>query len=127
MQSMPTNNDNSIAVDETNQLIASDKVEGTAVYDRAGEHLGSVHNVMIDKSSGQVRYAVMSFGGILGIGSSYHPLPWKELTYDTRLGGYVVDVTTEKLNEAPRYTADELGAWNEGVYGRRVNDYYGQM
>ena len=82
-----------VAVDETDRLIASDKVEGTAVYNRAGESLGSVYTVMIDKYSGQVAYAVMSFGGFLGIGERYHPLPWKALTYDTRLGGYVVDVT----------------------------------
>ena len=64
-----------VAVNETDRLIASDKVEGTAVYDRQSNHLGSVYNVMIDKFSGQVAYAVMSFGGFLGIGERYHPLP----------------------------------------------------
>ncbi|WP_241671487.1 PRC-barrel domain-containing protein [Dankookia rubra] len=77
--------------------MASDKVEGTAVYDRNGSRLGSVYNVMIDKYSGQVAYAAMSFGGFLGIGERYHPLPWRMLTYDTGLGGYVVDVSREKL------------------------------
>ncbi len=65
-----------VNADETDRLIASDKVEGTAVYNRAGERLGSVRNVMIDKFSGQVAYAVMSFGGFLGVGERYHPLPW---------------------------------------------------
>jgi hypothetical protein len=65
----------SVATDETNRLIASSKVEGTAVYNRQGERLGSVYNFMVDKVSGQVAYAVMSFGGFLGIGDSYHPLP----------------------------------------------------
>jgi hypothetical protein len=59
----------------TDRLIASNKVEGTAVYDRKGERLGSVYNFMVDKRSGQVAYAVMSFGGFLGVGGSYHPLP----------------------------------------------------
>ena len=77
----------SVATDETNRLIASDKVEGTAVYNRAGERLGEVYNFMVDKYSGRVAYAVMSFGGFLGIGEKYHPLPWKVLTYDTGLGG----------------------------------------
>src|SRR3546814_13916098 len=69
--------------DETNRLIASNKVEGTAVYNRQGERLGSVYNFMVNKREGTVEYAVMSFGGFLGIGESYHPLPWKVLTYDT--------------------------------------------
>jgi len=76
-----------VAVNETDRLIASDKVEGTAVYNRAGESIGSIYNLMIDKRSGQVEYAVMSFGGFLGIGERYHPMPWKALDYDMRQGG----------------------------------------
>jgi PRC-barrel domain len=90
-----------VAADETDRLIASNKVEGTAVYNRQGEHLGEVYNFMVDKYSGQVAYAVMSFGGFLGIGESYHPLPWRVLDYDTGLGGYVVDLDKEKLRGAP--------------------------
>jgi sporulation protein YlmC with PRC-barrel domain len=67
---------------ETRTLIAASKVEGTAVYNRQGEALGSVYDVMIDKRSGDVSYAVMSFGGFLGIGKSYHPVPWNMLEYD---------------------------------------------
>jgi sporulation protein YlmC with PRC-barrel domain len=63
------------ATNETRDLIASDKVEGTSVYDRNGTKLGSVCNLMVDKRSGQVAYAVLSFGGFLGMGTSYHPLP----------------------------------------------------
>ena len=70
------------ATNETGDLIASDKVEGTAVYDRNGTKLGSVYNFMVEKRSGHVAYAVMSFGGFLGMGSSYHPLPWNQLTYE---------------------------------------------
>jgi hypothetical protein len=113
-----------VAVNETDRLIASDKVEGTAVYDRNSNRLGSVYNVMIDKYSGQVAYAVMSFGGFLGIGERYHPLPWRMLTYDTGLGGYVVDVTREKLEGAPSYTRDET-PWSRPDYGRDVYSHYG--
>jgi PRC-barrel domain len=113
-----------VNADETDRLIASDKVEGTAVYNRAGERLGSVYNVMIDKFSGQVAYAVMSFGGFLGIGERYHPLPWRALTYDTGLGGYVVDVTREQLEGAPSYGRDEA-PWGDPAYGRGVSSYYG--
>ncbi len=113
-----------MAREETASLIASDKVEGTDVYNPAGEHLGAVHNLMIDKRSGQVRYAVMSFGGFLGIGRSYHPLPWQALNYDTRLDGYVVDVDKDRLRDAPHYADGEAPAWTDPAYGRRIDDYY---
>jgi hypothetical protein len=114
----------SVATDETGELIASNKVEGTAVYNRQGERLGSVYNFMVNKRSGQVAYAVMSFGGFLGIGDSYHPLPWKALTYDTNLGGYVVDLDKNRLQNAPSYTSSTSPTWDRD-YGRRVDDFYG--
>lgn len=79
------------------RLIASDRVEGTAVYGRDGDKIGSIENVMIDKLSGQVAYATMSFGGFLGIGDKHHPLPWNTLDYDTNLDGYVVDLDKDRL------------------------------
>ncbi len=112
-----------VAVDETKRLIASNKVEGTAVYNRAGEALGSVYNFMVDKYTGQVAYAVMSFGGFLGLGESYHPLPWKALTYDTRLGGYVVDID-ERLKDAPSYRSGE-DPFADPAFGERVRGHYG--
>ena len=113
-----------VAIDETKRLIASNKVEGTPVYNRAGEQLGTVYNFMVDKFTGQVAYAVMSFGGFLGIGESYHPLPWKALTYDTAQGGYVVDLDNDRLHEAPRYGAGE-DPFTDPAFGRRLSDYYG--
>ena len=115
------------ATEETSQLIASDKVEGTAVYNRSGEKLGSVYNFMVNKRSGQVAYAVMSFGGFLGMGSSYHPLPWHELTYDTSLGGYVVNRTKEQLEGAPHYSASELRSWDDTAYRGRIDNYYAEL
>ena len=79
---------------------------------------------MIDKYSGQVSYAVMSFGGFLGIGERYHPLPWRALDYDPKLGGYVVDVGREQLEGAPSYGRDEA-PWGDPAYGRGVSSYYG--
>jgi len=114
-----------VATDETNRLISSDKTVGTAVYNRRGEHLGSVYNLMIDKYSGQVAYAVMSFGGFLGIGESYHPLPWRTLTYDTRKGGYVVDIDRTRLETAPSYKSSTVPNRSDRAYGHRVDDYYG--
>jgi hypothetical protein len=114
----------SVATDETSDLISSDKVEGTAVYNRQGEKLGSIHSVMIDKVSGKVAYAVMSFGGFLGIGDRYHPLPWSVLTYDTGKGGYAVDLDRSMLEGAPSYSASEMPDWSDPEWSRKVQDYY---
>jgi len=114
----------SVATDETGELIASNKVEGTAVYNRQGERLGTVYNFMVGKRSGQVAYAVMSFGGLLGMGESYHPLPWNALTYDTSKGGYVVDLDKDRLSKAPSYRAGEDPFSSDPTYGRRVRDYW---
>jgi hypothetical protein len=115
------------ATNETGDLIASDKVEGTAVYDRNGTKLGSVYNFMVEKRSGHVAYAVLSFGGFLGMGSSYHPLPWNQLTYDPAQGGYVVDLTREQLEGAPTYSASEAPRWNDPAYSRGIDDYYASV
>src|ERR1700732_3072673 len=87
--------------DETDRLISSEKVDGSAVYNRNGDRLGTVGHLMIDKFTGQVEYAVMSFGGFLGIGESYNPVPWKSLRYDVNLGGYVMDTDRARLASAP--------------------------
>jgi hypothetical protein len=97
----------SVEMDETTEMIASDKVEGTKVYNHAGEPLGEVYNFMVGKRSGRVAYAVMSFGGFLGIGQRYHALPWNVLTYDTSKGGYVISTTKDQLMSAPHFAAGE--------------------
>ena len=96
--------------DETRQLISADKVEGTDVYTRNGDHLGKIEKVMIDKLSGQVAYVVLSFGGILGIGESRRALPWDVLHYDTERDGYVVDLDLDALRGLPEYSGEaDLG------------------
>ena len=108
-----------------NSLIGADKVDGTAVYDTAGERLGEIHDVMIDKLSGRVAYAVLSFGGFLGLGEKYHPLPWNALKYDTSLGGYVVNLSREQLEGSPAYDDDDEPAWGDRAYEKGIHDYYG--
>jgi hypothetical protein len=109
---------------ETVGLIGSDKVEGTNVYDAHGEKIGSIERVMIEKKSGQVAYAVLSFGGFLGIGSDYYPVPWASLSYDTNLGGYRTDITEQQLKGAPKYESNKWD-WEDRERGRKVYDYYG--
>ena len=79
---------------------------------------------MVEKRSGRVEYAVMSFGGFLGMGERYYPLPWSMLTYDERQGGYVVDIDERQLDRAPSYSRNDQPRWDRG-YGMHVNDYYG--
>src|SRR4051794_24913942 len=108
----------------TSDVISSDRVEGTAVYNRAGEKLGSIDHLVIGKRSGQVRYAVLEFGGFLGIGTDRYPLPWSALKYDTELDGYVVPLDKAMLEKAPRYAADQRPEYSDD-YGRSVYSYYG--
>jgi hypothetical protein len=82
--------------------------------------------VMIDKSSGNTRYAVMNFGGLFGIGGHYHPLPWNVLRYDSQRGGYVVNIDRSKLEDAPSYETSDASSWNDDRWGGRVDDYYGR-
>lgn len=108
----------------THAVISSERVQGTDVYGPDGDKLGSIDGLMIDKLSGRVRYAVLEFGGFLGMGTDRYPLPWAMLKYDTRLEGYVVPLTKEKLEQAPRYDADSSPDYDED-YGRKVHSYYG--
>lgn len=110
--------------DETHRLISADKVKGTDVYNTHGEKLGTVEEVMIDKLSGKVAYAVMSFGGFLGIGEKYHPLPWSTLSYDTKQDGYRVPMSKDVLKEAPTYDAGERIDMNDRRWGEQIHRYY---
>jgi hypothetical protein len=110
---------------ETGTLIGSDKVEGTAVYGADDQKIGSIERVMIDKLSGKVSYAVLSFGGFLGVGDDHYPLPWQSLKYDTNLGGYRTGITENQLKGAPKYSNDNSWNWNDPARARSVNDYYG--
>jgi sporulation protein YlmC with PRC-barrel domain len=109
----------------SNPVISSDKVEGTAVYNSNGDKLGSIDDLVIDKRSGQVRYAALEFGGFLGMGTDRYPVPWNMLKYDTNLDGYVVPLTESQLEKAPRYREDEGRPDYADDYGRKVYDYYG--
>ncbi len=107
------------------ELIASDRVEGTNVYRSDGTKIGHIERIMLDKRSGQAVYAVMNFGGFLGLGGASYPLPWSVLTYNTTLGGYEVNVSDEQLKNAPRLRADER--WDDGNRDRdtMIYGYYG--
>jgi hypothetical protein len=107
---------------QSGNLISSENVEGTAVYDPSGNKIGHIDHLMIDKVSGVIRYAIMTFGGFLGIGEGEHPLPWQAFKYDTNLGGYVTNVTEEQLKSAPQY--DERN-WSDRDWEQRLHQHFG--
>jgi len=109
---------------ETVSLIGSDKVEGTAVYGADNNKVGRIERVMIDKISGKVAYAVLSFGGFLGMGEDYYPLPWSSLKYDTQLEGYRTAITEQTLKGAPKYSKSQNWNWGDPANDKRVYDYY---
>jgi len=108
----------------THDVISSDRVEGTTVYNQAGEKLGTIDDLMIDKVSGQVRYAVMEFGGFLGMGTDRYPIPWSMLKYDTSQDGYVVPLDKAKIEGAPSYAEGQVPDYDD-TYRASVDKYYG--
>ena len=108
-------------------LITSSRVTDTPVFNPAGDRIGRVEDLSIEKQSGRVRYALLSFGGFLGIGERIFPLPWAVLDYDTVRNGYIVPLSKEALQKAPSYTKDELEAFGGGDqdYRAELYSYYG--
>lgn len=103
-------------------LVSSDDVNGTAVYSRDGTHIGSIDHLMIDKKSGKVGWAVMGFGGFLGMGEEHYPVPWAKLSYDTSKDGFVTDITEEQVKGAP----ERHDTWyDDREWERRAYDHYG--
>jgi hypothetical protein len=122
-----TNRGTDVPRNETIWLIASDKVEGTAVYGPDGAKIGTIENLMLDKRRGNVAYAVLSFGGFLGMGTDHYPLPWTMLKYDEELGGYIVNITKAQLESAPKYADDDDWNWASQEYVGQVDTHYRPM
>lgn len=112
-----------LETDENLRLISSKKVEGTPVVDRDGSRIGTIDTFMVDKYTGRVAYAVMSFGGTFGFGASLFPLPWPLLEYDEEMGGYRLEITRDELNEAPRFHANDEPEFSP-EYRRRIILFY---
>jgi sporulation protein YlmC with PRC-barrel domain len=114
-----------ITMQRDHELISSARVEGTPVFNTGGDKIGHVKEVMLHKKSGQIAYAVMSFGGFFGIGERYHPLPWDTLDYDTEKNGYVVSVDEEALRNAPTFGPEDSERLRDQTFILGIYDYYG--
>ncbi|WP_293906466.1 PRC-barrel domain-containing protein [Phenylobacterium sp.] len=105
-------------------LIPADRVNGTDVYSKAGDRLGKIEDVAIEKVSGEVAYAILSFGGLLGLGAKYHPVPWKLLKYDEARRAYIVPLIKADLEKAPMIDETELSGWNDELSREAIYGYY---
>jgi PRC-barrel domain len=124
MQSEPSQSTALPRQSQSHSLIASDRVEGTPVRRSSGEKIGSIERLMIDKLSGNVAYAVLSFGGFMGMGQKHAPIPWSRLTYDRALGAYHLDITDEELSRAPAVVAGEDFDWGDRSREIEIHNYY---
>ena len=109
----------------SSRLISSDKVDGTSVENPKGDSLGHIEEIMIDKISGQVAYAVLKYGSFLGMGGKLFALPWDVLHYDKERGAYIVDLPVEQLRGAPSFTEDTDPDWSDPAWNKGLHDYYG--
>jgi hypothetical protein len=103
------------------KLISSEDVNGTEVYGLDGSNVGEIDHLLIDKMTGRVAYAVMSFGGFMGLGHSHYPIPWSALNYDTSKGGFVTNITEHQLKDAPEFSDD---SWQDRNWETRTHQHY---
>ena len=104
--------------------IRAKKVIGTDVKDNSGAKIGKVEDVVLDKQSNNIMFAVVGFGGFLGMSEKYHPLPWESLNYDVDEGAYIVNYTRAQLEAAPAGSIDELTRDDGRQYRDRTYEYY---
>lgn len=104
-------------------LISTDDIRGKSVHGRDGDKIGTIDKIIIDERTGHVAYFVVSTGGFLGLGQSYHPIPWAAFRYDEKRSGYAVAIDRRLLEGAPSFRPDSAPVFDE-AYGRRVTDYF---
>ena len=105
--------------------ITARKVIDTDVFDASGKKIGEIKDIMLDKTSNNIMFAVVGFGGFLGMAEKYHPVPWSELDYDPDQGGYVVSFTAEQLKNAPADSIEALTKGDGRTYRDRAFTHYG--
>ena len=106
------------------KAIRAKKVIGTNVKDPSGKKIGEVEDVMLDKESNNIMFAVVGFGGFLGVAEKYHPIPWSALEFNEDEDAYVVNYTKEQLQGAPSASIDELTRGDGGLFRERTFSYY---
>lgn len=108
------------------EVLAADTLEGDSVLNPTGEKLGEIKDIMIDVRSGQVAYAVLSRGGVLGIGDKLFAIPWGALTLDANRKCFILDVSEERLDKAPGFDKDHWPSMADSAWASQIHTYYGQ-
>lgn len=109
---------------QAHSLIPSDQVEGTHVRRSDGTKIGTIKRIMIDKISGKVTYAVLNFGGFLGMGEKHFPVPWERMKYNPSLEAYEINLTEQELLKAPSYDSNTDFDWGDRTQERLISDFY---
>jgi len=107
------------------KVMAADTLQGDSVYNEADEKLGEITDIMIDVPTGRVAYAVMSVGGLFGIGDKLFAIPWGALTLDTENKCFRMNVSKEQLKDAPGFDKDHWPTMADQSWAQQVHDYYG--
>jgi sporulation protein YlmC with PRC-barrel domain len=105
-------------------VVKSDEVIGVAVKNSAKEDVGKIEEIVLDKVSGQTRYVVLSFGGLLGMGDKYFALPWKSISYSPEDAAFILSVSKERLEKAPGFDKNNWPNFADQTWARSIETYY---
>ena len=108
------------------RVVPASRLTGDRVRNSAGEDLGKIEDVVIDAATGEVAYAVLSFGGFLGIGDKLFAVPWRALTLNTRDHEFIFNVERERLEIAPGFDRNHWPDMADPTWGLLINQFYGQ-
>lgn len=107
------------------QLMGADTLVGNDVYNKKSEDLGDIKEIMLDMRSGRIGYAVLSFGGFIGIGEKLFAVPWDALTLDTQNKRFTLDVAKDRLETAPGFDKDDWPDMADPTWEKGIHAYYG--
>src|ERR687884_478210 len=110
----------------TRRVVPASKLTGDRVRNSAGEDLGKIEEIVIDAATGQVAYAVLSFGGFLGFGDKLFAVPWRSLTLNTRDHEFILNVDRARLENAPGFDRNNWPDMADASWGSQVEEFYGR-
>jgi sporulation protein YlmC with PRC-barrel domain len=107
------------------RLMGADTLMGNDVYNRQDEDLGDIKEIMLDVPAGRISYAVLSYGGLLGMGEKLFAVPWEALTLDTDNKRFTLDVSKDRLESAPGFDKDNWPNMSDQEWAKGIHSYYG--
>ncbi len=105
-------------------LVSTEHVIGVKVQNPQSENLGEIEEIILEKVSGKVRYLVLSFGGFLGMGDKLFALPWNAIHYNPEQDAFILNISKEKLKNAPGFNKDQPPDYNDQIWGESISKYY---